>query len=182
MHLSATDPRGYIAEIIGFARVLKADEESQVQKYLDEKYQKPKLTNPPADYLSVNEALETASEVFRDNPANVLLGSVASLLVIIVIVMSAQKNPNPDRSMVVRVFLALAAGCIAPVIPYVTSLNLSGVPQFTLKAGGAIAVFLIVLLLPRPKAAESSKPASLAPPNPQSVSPQHGSRPPASPN
>ena len=59
--------RGYIAEIIGFARFLTANEESEVQNNLDKKYQNPKLTNPPADYVRINDALETAAEVFKDN-------------------------------------------------------------------------------------------------------------------
>jgi hypothetical protein len=65
---------------------------------------------------------------------------LATLLVLAV----AIPNPTPSQFETFRIVIALAAGGVAAVIPGLLDLQLGQGARFALRAGGALAVFVIV--------------------------------------
>jgi hypothetical protein len=65
---------------------------------------------------------------------------IAALLVVII----AIPNPTPAQETVFRIIMALAAAGVGAMIPGVLDLNLNFWSQLALRAGGALAIFVIV--------------------------------------
>lgn len=68
---------------------------------------------------------------------------VLALLVLTV----AIPNPTPSQEQTFRVVMSLAAAGIASMIPGMLNISATGGKRFTLRAAGALAVFVIVYLI-----------------------------------
>lgn len=68
---------------------------------------------------------------------------VLALLVIAVFI----PNPTPSQEQVFRIVMSVAAAGFAAVIPGMLNISATGGRRFTLRAAGAMAVFVIVYLV-----------------------------------
>jgi hypothetical protein len=100
-------------------------------------------TNSP---LNVDESATRRSQWLSERVLSIMLAFifgvvfVAALLIFVIII----PNPTDQQFEVIRIVLALAAGGIAAVIPGFLDLRLGVGSKLAIRAGGALAVFVVV--------------------------------------
>jgi hypothetical protein len=100
-------------------------------------------TNSP---VNVDESATRRSQWLSERVLSIMLAFifgvvfVAALLIFVIII----PNPTDRQFEVIRIVLALAAGGIAAVIPGFLDLSLGVGSKLALRAGGALAVFVVV--------------------------------------
>lgn len=94
---------------------------------------------------------------------------VAALLALAVLI----PNPTPTQFETFRIVIALAAGCLAAVIPGFLNLQLSAGKRFALQAGGALAVFAVIYFFSPARWVSDPAPRPTPPPGPLSQTEPH---------
>jgi hypothetical protein len=91
-------------------------------------------------------AVATPSTPAPDHKLALVLAFVfgAAFLAALLVLAVAIPNPTQTQFETFRITIALAAGGVAAVIPGLLDLHLKQGARFTLRAGGALAVFVVV--------------------------------------
>ncbi len=93
-------------------------------------------------------------------PKVVAVVSGIFFLVVILIVALFIPHPSPFRLFVFRIILAIAAAGFGSALPGVLGIKIASIPNTTIEAGGAIALFVLIYIINPARLASSQPPST----------------------